>query len=238
MIKSFSELASPPGTLLKSSESFTIGFTYFTAGFAVSVLHVTDGASPVLVMVAAFLVNSATSTLAFAAVVGGGGSAAAGVLSGWLVATRFGLFAAAIGPRLWPERWKRALGAHLAFDPPVALAQREPTDDGLRRVFVTSGLWLVIPWWTAAVLGSLVGDRLPDAEALGLDVLLPAMLLAIVWPQLKSGWLVAVAAAVIALALVEVTPGGVPVLLAALAALLRLREPTGATEPGDDPAPC
>lgn len=210
------------GTHLSRGELFTISLTYFTAGFAVSVLHVTDGSAPLTVAAAAVLANSATSTLAFSAVAAGGGSTVAGVLSGWLVATRFGLFAATIGPRLWPQWWKRALGAHLAFDPPVALAQREDDDDSLRRVYLITGLALVIPWWTAAALGAFVGDRLPDAQTLGLDVLLPALLLAIVWPQLRDGWPIALVAVATALLLVGIAPGGVPVLLAGTAALLRL----------------
>ncbi len=210
------------GTQLTRGEIFTISFTYFTAGFAVSVLHVTDGSAPLTVAAAAFLANSATSTLAFSAVVASGGSSLAGVLSGWLVATRFGLFAATIGPRLWPQWWKRALGAHLAFDPPIALAQREEDDSAVRRVYTVSGLALVIPWWVAAAIGAFVGDKLPDAQTLGLDVLLPALLLAIVWRQLGDGWPIAVVAVAVALLLFGVAPGGVPVLLAGAAALMRL----------------
>jgi len=142
------------------------------------------------------------------------------------VATRFGLFAAALGPRLWPERWRRGLAAHMAFDPSVALALREETDDGARRAFVAAGLWLCVPWWTSAVVGVLVAEQLGDTDALGLDVVLPALLLAIVWPQLRerSGRVIGVVAVVVALGLVGFTPGGVPELAAGGAALLMLTD--------------
>ncbi len=206
-------------------EAASLAFTYFTAGLAVSVLHVTQGTDPVVVIAAALIVNSATSTLAFAAVTASGGSILAGVFSGWLVATRFGLFAAALGPRLWPERWKRAIAAHLAFDPSVALGIREDDDADARSVFVQAGLWLCVPWWIAAVLGSTVADQLGDTRTLGLDAVLPAMLIAIIFPQLRSrlGATIAVIAAALALALVEFTPGGIPVLIAGTASLLALR---------------
>jgi len=209
-----------------NGDAATLAVTYFTAGLAVSVLHVTQGTDPLVVIAAAFIVNSATSTLAFAAVATTGGSTAAAVLSGWLVATRFGLFAAALGPRLWPQRWKRALAAHMAFDPSVALALRENNDDEARQAFVRAGLWLCVPWWTSAIVGALIAERLGDTNALGFDVILPALLLAIVWPQLRerSGRIVAATAVVAALALVGITPGGVPELVGGAAALLVLTD--------------
>lgn len=210
---------------LGRSEAATLAFTYFTAGLAVSVLHVTQGTDPIVMIAAALIVNSATSTLAYAAVTASGGSVAAGVFSGWLVATRFGLFAAVLGPRLWPEAWRRAAAAHLAFDPSVALANREVDDVAARSVFVQAGLWLCVPWWTASVIGAFLAEGLGDTKALGLDAVLPAMLVVIVWSQLRARRSVVIAAiaAVIALGLVEFTPGGVPVLIAAGASLLALR---------------
>lgn len=231
----------PSGLRFSNGDAATLAVTYFTAGLAVSVLHVTQGTDPLVVIAAAFIVNSATSTLAFAAVTTTGGSTIAGVLSGWLVATRFGLFAAALGPSLWPQRWRRALSAHLAFDPSVALALREQNDNNTRRAFLAAGLWLCIPWWASAVVGALVAEQLGDTDALGLDVILPALLLAIIWPQLqdRTGRLIAAVSIVVALGLVGSTPGGVPELVAGGAALLALtarppaRQPTTHPEGGD-----
>jgi predicted branched-subunit amino acid permease len=225
----------PSGLQFSGGDAATLAVTYFTAGLAVSVLHVTQGSDPLVVIAAAFIVNSATSTLAFAAVTTTGGSSIAGVASGWLVATRFGLFAAALGPRLWPRRWRRALASHLAFDPSVALALREEDDEQARRAFMAAGLWLCVPWWAAAVVGALVADRLGDTDALGFDTILPALLLAIIWPQLRerSGQVIAGTSVVVALALVGFTPGGVPELAGGAAALLMLAWPPapGAEEP-------
>lgn len=212
----------PPNTQFTRSEAATLGITYFTVGLTVAVLHVTEGTTPTVMIMAIFLVNSVTPTLAYAAVTAAGGSTLAGVLSGWLVSTRFGLFAAAMAPRLWSSKFKRAAIAHASFDPNTALALREEDDHDVRRVYVASSFWLCVPWWVGGTLGTVIGSRLGDPGALGLDAVFPAALLAIIWPQLRQRdpLNIALAAAVVALALVELTPGGVPVLAAAAIALL------------------
>lgn len=217
----------PEGTKLTTSEIWTIAFTYFTIAITVSVVHITADTSPWLVIAAAIIANSATATLAFAGVQAAGGSAVAGVASGWLVSTRFGVLAAAIGPRLWPQRWKRALAAFGAFDPNIALSMREERDADVRRVYIPMTLWLVLPWWLGSAVGVVIGEQLGDPQRLGLDSMFPAMFVAIIWPQLTNRTAVTVGlmGIVIALALVEPAPGGVPVLLAAVAALLGLIEP-------------
>ncbi len=215
----------PESTLFTTSEAATLGFTYFTVGLTVAVLHVTEGTSPLVMIASVFFVNSVTPTLAYAAVTASGGSTLSGILSGWLVSSRFGLFAAALAPRMWPSRAKRAVAAHVVFDPNVALAQREADDIDARKVYVAASFWLCVPWWIGGVLGVVVGERLGDPQTLGLDAVFPAALLAIIWPQLRNRDLVpiAIVAALAALMLLESTPGGVPVLVAACAATLALR---------------
>lgn len=217
----------PPGTTFSVGEALTVAFAYFTVGISVTILHVTEGTSWVAMLGVLFLVNAVTPGLAFVAVTDAGGSTLAGVLSGWLVASRFGLFAAAIGPYLWPARWKRAAAAHGAFDPNVALAFREADDDNKRRVYLAAATWMVVPWWIGGVLGILIGSNLGDPDTIGLDAIFPAVLLVIVWPQLRErdSLTIAVVALVVALLLVEITPGGVPALAAACVSLLALRSP-------------
>ena len=223
----------PPGTLLSKGEAWTIGFTYFTVAITVSVVHSTAGTEPWVIIGAAMIVNSATATLAFAAVQSAGGSVIAGITSGWLVSTRFGVFAAALGPRLWPSRWKRAAAAFSAFDPNIALAMREPHDVDARRAYVAMSLWLVLPWWAGSIVGVVVGEHLGDPQKFGLDAMFPALFVAIIWPQLttRTALVIGLTGIVIALALVEPMPGGVPVLLAAVASLLALVEPRRLGEP-------
>ena len=215
----------PTGTSLTVGEAWTIAFTYFTVAITVSLVHSTAGTPPWIIVAATLLVNSATATLAYAAVTAAGGSATAGVVAGCLTATRFGVLAAALAPRLWPERWKRTVAAFAAFDPNIALANREQKDVDVRRVYVAMSLWLVLPWWLGASLGAVIGDWISDPKALGMDAMFPALFIAIIRPQLttNNARLIAILGAGIALALVEVLQGGLPFLVAALPALLALR---------------
>jgi predicted branched-subunit amino acid permease len=132
---------------------------------------------------------------------------------------------------LWPQRWKRALAAFSAFDPNIALANREEKDEDVRRVYVAMSLWLVLPWWLGASIGALIGDLVSDPKALGMDAMFPALFVAIIRPQLvtQNARLIAVTGGIVALGLVEVLQGGLPFLVAALPALLALRNPKDRT---------
>jgi predicted branched-subunit amino acid permease len=223
----FRDWALPAGTQFTPSEAASLALAYFTVGLTVAVLHITDGTSPQVMIASIFLVNAVTPTLAFAAITASGGTTASGVLGGWLVSTRFGLVAAAIAPRMWASRGKRAAAAHFAFDPNVALAQRESDDLDARRVYVAASIWLCIAWWIGGVLGVIIGERLGDPQSLGLDAVFPAVLLAIIWPQLRDRAQTPIAgmAAAAALLLVEIAPGGVPVVVGACGALFAARRP-------------
>ena len=216
----------PPGSKFTRVEAWTMAFTFFPVAITVSVVHSTAGTAPWVIMSAAFFINSATATLSYAAVTAAGGGTLAGVLGGWLVTTRFGLLAAAISPRLWPSRWKRAAAALYCLDPNVTLALREEDDTNVRRVYFASTIWMLVPWWAGSAVGILIGDLIGDPQRLGFDAIFPALFVAIIWPQLKNRTTVTICllGAVIALALVEPAPGGIPVLLGAAAALLAIKD--------------
>ena len=86
-------------------------------------------------------------------------------------------------------------------------------------------LWLVLPWWLGASIGALIGDLVSDPKALGMDAMFPALFIAIIRPQLttQNARLIALSGALVALGLVEILQGGLPFLVAALPALLALR---------------
>ena len=218
----------PEGSQLTRGELLALALTYFSIGVAAAVVLVDGGTDRWVVVLSAFVINAVTTQFAYVAALEGGGSSLAAVLSGWLVATRFGLLAAAIGPRLWPGGWRRLVAAYAVFDPNTALAAREADDGTCRRVFAVASLSMTAPWFVGSVLGAVLADHLGDPARIGLDAVLPAVLLAIIWPQLRTvtGRLVGSTAAVVALGLVEVTPGGLPAIAAVGAAgwALRSRE--------------
>lgn len=215
----------PEGSQLTRGELVALGMTYGSIGVAAAVVLVNGGTDRWVVILSAIVINAVTTQFAYVAALSSGGSTVAAVLSGWLVATRFGLLAAAIGPRLWPGGWRRLVASYAVFDPNTALATRETDDVVCRRVFTVTTLSMTVPWLVGSAVGAMLADRLGDPSRLGLDAVLPAVLLAIIWPQLRTslGRLVALTAAAVALGLVEITPGGLPAIVAVGAAGWALR---------------
>ena len=81
-----------------------------------------------------------------------------------------------------------------------------------------------VTWLGGTVVGALAAGR-STPQALGLDAIFPAFFLGLLVPELRSrvNAGVALAGAAIAVALIAVTPPGVPVLAASLVALWGLR---------------
>jgi predicted branched-subunit amino acid permease len=77
-------------------------------------------------------------------------------------------------------------------------------------------------WNLATVAGAVSTEAIGDPARFGLDAAVPAALLALVWPQLrrKDASITAILAAVVALALTPLLTVGLPVLLAAVVAIV------------------
>ncbi len=220
-------------------ELATLALTYLAGGITTS-LVVSQWASAGVTLLAATIMYSATGELALVAVLAAGGSVVAGILSGLLVSARFGLLCVSLAQRFggrWPER---AAAAAISVDPVVAVALAQPTAERVRRTYWRVSWWMFAGWIIGSIIGLVLGSRLGDPKALGLDVVIPASLVAIVVGAARSADAITGAAlgAVITLVLVPVTPGGVPVLLsvagAALALLVRPSRPAVAGPPTPD----
>ena len=101
-----------------------------------------------------------------------------------------------------------------------------------RAAYWTCGVGILVCWPLGAALGALLGTVVHDTDALGLDAMFPAVLLALVLPALRDRdkKAAALVGAAIALAATPLLPAGMPVLLA-LAGLRHARHP-----PQDPPA--
>ena len=93
-------------------------------------------------------------------------------------------------------------------------------------------------WNLATLGGALAGGALGDPRTYGLDAAVGGAFLALLWPRLKDrrNQLTAVLAAALALTLVPVAPAGVPVLAAAVVALV-VGVVSHATDPTEVPRP-
>ncbi len=202
------------------AEYLTIAFTYFTVGVTVSVTLVDRGVDTGLTVGAALMVHSATSVLAYVAVFDAGGATIAGLLSGWLVASRFGLLAATLGARLHVGFPERVLAGYNAFDPNVAMAVREDNPDRVRSVFWRTTAMMIGGWVVGLFVGLWIGNVLGDTSRFGLDVVFPAALLGIIGGALRrrDALVAAFSAAAITLVLFPALPAGLPIVLSVVGA--------------------
>jgi predicted branched-subunit amino acid permease len=157
------------------------------------------------------------SQFALVGVLGAGGSAAAAVAGALLLGSRNTLYGVRMAT-LVPERGSRRLAAaQLTIDESTGMATAAP-EGHARTAFWATGLSVFVFWNLFTLLGAAGAARLGDPAALGLDALVPAAFLALLWPQLVSRSRAALAAggALVALVALPFVPAGVPVLLAAL----------------------
>ena len=167
------------------------------------------------------LVLAAGSEFLFVGIIGAGGSPIAAVLAGLLVNSRHIPYGLSV-PDVLGSGWRRLLGVHLMNDETVVMAIGQDDMARKRAAYWACGLGILIVWPLGAALGGVLGSVVPDTDALGLDAMFPAVLLALILPALRDRATLssAVAGAVIALATTPFLPAGLPVLIALAGVLL------------------
>jgi len=108
------------------------------------------------------------------------------------------------------------------IDETTAVALAQPDAASARKGFAATFGCLYLTWNLSTLAGAVGAGHIASPQAFGLDVVGPAAFLALIWPRLRTGRserAVALAGAMIALAATPVLPVGVPVILAATAAL-------------------
>lgn len=201
-------------------------------GLSYGVLAVAAGLPPWLATLSSVVVLAGGSQFAFVGVIAAGGSPLAGALGGLLLNVRYLAFGVAIAPSLPTSRLaRRFLDSYLVVDESVALALSGPPGEVARR-FRIVGLSVVVAWIVATAIGAYAGQLLADPQRLGLDAAFPAGFLALLAPWLRepAGRTAAVTGVVLALSLTPVAPPGVPILAAALGAVIA-RQVAARTEP-------
>jgi 4-azaleucine resistance transporter AzlC len=194
-------------------------------GVSFGVLSATTGgmgALPAIVMSITTFAGSAQ--FAAASVVGTGGAPAAAIAAALLLNARYLPIGVSVARFLSGGPLRRFFAAQLVVDESWAIAaEGDGRFDPHRLVGAGVVLWLA--WVTGTIVGVVGGEALGEPAALGLDAAFPALFLALLAPQLRDRRAIAVAllGAAIALALVPLTPAGVPIIAAAAAALLGLR---------------
>lgn len=166
-----------------------------------------------------------SAQFATASVVSAGGTAAAAILAALLLNARYVPIGASVAAELPGGAFARLLAGQLVVDESWAISHRGGGRFD-RRLLLGAGVTLYLAWVLGTATGVLGGGVLGDPEALGLDAAFPALFLALLVPQVRSRRALASAllGASIALALVPLTPPGIPIVAASAGCLLGLRD--------------
>ena len=187
------------------------------------VLAVQSGFTALQAIVMSAIVHAGSAQFAAATIIGAGGAVLPGVLAAGLMNARFLAMGVALAPSLPGTVGVRAAQAQTLVDPSWASANN---GDGTFDRYLMMGM--TVPqycgWITGTILGTQAGDLLGDMDRFGLDAVFPTFFLALLIAELKRprSRVVAILGAALALALVPFAPPGIPVLVAAVAALIGL----------------
>jgi predicted branched-subunit amino acid permease len=159
------------------------------------------------------------------AVLASGGSAVTAILAGIMLNARFLPMGVAIAGSLRGGALMRALQGQAIVDASWAASH---VGGGRFDRHILIGA--TVPQYPAWVLGTIVGvigaGTLGDPKAFGLDAIFPAFFLALLLAEgtaSRMARIVAAAGALVALALIPLLPPGLPILIAASAALIGWR---------------
>jgi 4-azaleucine resistance transporter AzlC len=191
-------------------------------GVSFGVLATTAGLTLAQACVMSLLVFTGGSQFAAVGVVAAGGSTGAALGSALLLASRNAAYGVTLAPILHRlPLARRLVAAQLVIDESTAMATAQPDPQAAAGAFWATGLAVFVFWNLGTFVGAAAGSALGDPAALGLDAAFPAGFIALVAPHLRrpQGRIAAVLGAVIALALIPLTPPGVPIVVAAAAVI-------------------
>jgi 4-azaleucine resistance transporter AzlC len=199
------------------------GLAVFAIGVSFGVLArpVMGTVAPIVMSVVVF--SGAAQFGALAIIAAGGGTGAA-IVAGVLLNARYLAMGVAIAPSLRGRAWSRAGFGLSVVDASWAAASR---GDGTFDPWYLVGA--TIPqypgWVLGTVLGVLAGGAIGDPRALGLDALFPAFFVGLLFEEVRDRRRRAAAGggAGIAAVLTPLVPAGLPILAAALAAVVAAR---------------
>ena len=199
-------------------------------GAAVFAIAISFGvlARPVMGSVApivmSIIVFSGAAQFGALAVLGANGSTGAAIAAGTLLNARYLAMGLALAPSLRGRIATRVVLALSTVDSAWALASR---GDGTFDPWYMAGASFpqYVGWVLGTIVGVLIGGALGDPKTYGLDALFPAFFVALLYEEVQGRRKLAAACggAAIALALTPLLPPGLPILIAAAAAVAASR---------------
>jgi predicted branched-subunit amino acid permease len=205
--------------------SLAVGVATAAYGISFGALSVAAGLDVWQTCFLSLVMFTGGSQFALVGVLAGGGVVAGG--SAIATAALLGIRNVVYGMRMKPlvDRGgpiRRVAAAWLTIDESTAVALAQSDDRSARVGFWVTGAIIFAGWNLTTLLGALIGDALGDTRAWGLDAAAAAAFLGLLWPRLKKfqAGAVAVAAAVVATITTPVLMPGLPVLVAAVVAVV------------------
>ena len=219
-------MSSAPDPEVARAARSGLGVALATSAYGISfgALAVASGLDVWQTCVLSVFMFTGGSQFAFVGVFGAGGVAAlpSAIASASLLGVRNVAYGMRMSPVIGPGIWRRIAAVQFTIDESTAVAISQ-SDPRLRQIgFWVTGLGIYIGWNLSTLAGGLLGDVLGDPRAYGLDAAAAAAFLALLWPRLRQLQAIAVgaAAAVVAVALTPVLLPGLPVLVAAVVAII------------------
>lgn len=199
-----------------------LGAAVGLVGISFGVVASAAGLSLPMACAMSVFVFTGASQFAAVGVLASGGSSLAAIGSGLLLGTRHIAYGLALHRVLPLDRWRRLLAAQLLIDESTAMATAQPDPRVGTGAFWWTGASVFVCWNAGTAAGAAFGDAIGDPSTYGLDAVFPAAFLALLAPHLRGhpGRVAAALGAAIGLALVPLTPAGVPVVAASAGALL------------------
>lgn len=219
-------------------ESLSVGLATGAYGVSFGALAVAAGLDVWQAMALSVLMFTGGSQFAFVGIVAGGAHAApAAIAASSMLGIRNMLYALELTQLLGATGPRKMAAAHLTIDESTAVAVSQDDVRASRLGFWLTGATIFALWNLTTLGGALIGDALGDPRAWGLDAAACAAFTALLWPRLRDRQATAIAAmaAVVAVVLAPTMPPGLPVVIAAGAALLAWRAPRVRSSEGDLP---
>ncbi|MEV6177710.1 AzlC family ABC transporter permease [Streptomyces sp. NPDC052015] len=205
-------------------DALGVGVAVGLSGFAFGVTSAGSGLTVWQTCALSLLVFTGASQFALVGALAAGGSPLTAAAGAFFLGVRNAFYGLRLSQLLALPRAVRPFAAQWVIDETAAVSLAQRDRRGARIGFLVTGLSLYVLWNVTTLLGALGAEAIGDTDAWGLDAAGPAVFLALLAPMLKTPTerVVAALAVVLGLGLLPVLPGGVPVLVAALAAPLAL----------------
>ncbi|HEV7146444.1 MAG TPA: AzlC family ABC transporter permease [Pedococcus sp.] len=204
-------------------QSLSVSVATGAYGISFGALSVAAGLSIWQTQTLSLLLFSGGSQFAFVGIMAGGpAGAVAAIATSTLLGVRNSLYGLQVSRLLGVRGLRRVAAAQVTIDESTAVGVAQPEAAAGRLGFWSTGLGVFVCWNAMTFLGAEVGNAIGDPRHYGLDAAAAAAFCALLWPRLKSAdaFAIAALAAVVAVLLAPHAPAGVPVLVAALSALL------------------